>query len=131
MRIPAVAIAAAFSGGNLLGRELHLSHGVLGISFLRIFFLLIAGLLFAWRDRLWAAAVFSLLGWTGLGAIGMVLASQPLPAAHVLSRIAAGQIELGLTQRRRGRRENTARNRCDTDRASGNVKAPDHDESQQ
>jgi hypothetical protein len=57
MRIPAVAIVVAFSSGILLGRELHLSHGVLGvsfrgISFLGIFFLLIAGLLFAWRDRL-------------------------------------------------------------------------------
>jgi hypothetical protein len=57
MRIPAVAIVVAFSSAILLGRELHLSHGVLGvsfrgISFLGIFFLLIAGLLFAWRDRL-------------------------------------------------------------------------------
>jgi competence protein ComEC len=94
MRIPAVAIAAAFSGGILFGRELHLSHGVLGISFLGIFSLLITGLLFAWRDRLWAAAIFSLLGWIGLGAIGMVAASRPLAAARVLSRIAAGQIEL-------------------------------------
>jgi hypothetical protein len=70
MRIPAVALAAAFSGGNLLGRELHLSHGVSGISFLSIFFLLIAGLLFAWRDRLWAAAVFRYLDgliWARLG----------------------------------------------------------------
>ena len=68
MRIPAVAIAVAFAGGILLGRGLHLTRGVLGISFLGIFFLLIVGLLFAWRDR--------------------------LRAEHVLSRIAAGQIEL-------------------------------------
>jgi len=94
MRIPAVAIAVTFSGGILLGRGLHASHGVLGISFLGIFFLLIVGLLLAWRDKLWAAAVFSLLGWIGLGAVRMVVASRPLPAEHVLSRIAAGQIEL-------------------------------------
>jgi competence protein ComEC len=94
MRIPAVAIAAAFSSGILLGRRLHFTHGVLEISFLGIFFLLIVGLAFAWRGRLWVATIFSLLGWIGLGAVGMIVASRPLPAEHVLSRIAAGQIEL-------------------------------------
>jgi len=94
MRIPAVAIAVAFSGGILLGRGLHLSHGVLGISFLGIFSLLIVGMFFAWSDRLWAAAIFSLLGWIGLGALGIVVASRPLAAEHVLRRIATGQIEL-------------------------------------
>src|ERR1700675_4823121 len=93
MRIPAVALAVAFSGGILLGRALHLTNDILGISFLGIFFLLIAGLLFALRDRLWAAAVFSLLGWIGLGATGIVVASRPLSAEHGLSQIAAGQIE--------------------------------------
>src|SRR5258705_7241399 len=94
MRIPAVAIAVAFSGGILLGRGLHLSHDVLGISFLGIFFLLIAGFIFAWRNRLWTAAIFSLLGWIGLGALGIVVSSRPLAAEHVLRRIATGQIEL-------------------------------------
>jgi competence protein ComEC len=94
VRIPAVAIAAAFAGGILLGRGLQLSQGVFVVSFLSIFFLLVAGLLFAWRDKLWVAASFSLAGWVCLGAIGMVVASRPLPAEHVLSRIAAGQIKL-------------------------------------
>src|SRR6266436_1839145 len=94
MRIPAVAIAVAFSGGILLGRGLHLSHGVLGISFLSIFVLLIIGMFFAWSDRLWAAAIFSLLGWIGLGALGIVVAPRPLAEEHVLRRIATGQIEL-------------------------------------
>jgi predicted membrane metal-binding protein len=94
MRIPAVAIAAAFSGGILLGRELHPSQRVLEFSFLGIVSLLIVALLFAWRNKNWVAAIFSLMGWVCLGAIAMVLASRPLPAGHVLSRIAAGQIEL-------------------------------------
>jgi len=94
MRIPAVAIAVAFAGGILLGRELQLSRSVLGISFLVVFFLLIAALLFAWRTKLWAAAIFSLTGWVWLGAMGMSVASRPLPAEHVLSRIAGGQMEL-------------------------------------
>jgi hypothetical protein len=41
MRTPAAAIAAAFAGGILLARELHVASGVLGISFLGIFSLLI------------------------------------------------------------------------------------------
>jgi len=94
MRIPAVAIAAAFAGGILLGRELHLSHRVLEFSFLLIIFLLIVTLLFAWRDKVWAAAIFSLAGWVCLGAAAMVSALQPLPAEHILNRLAAGQIEL-------------------------------------
>jgi competence protein ComEC len=94
MRIPAVAIAVAFAGGILLGRGLHPTHGVLGFSFLAIFSLLITALLFAWPGKLWPAAILSLMGWVCLGGVGMVLASRPLPAEHVLSRIAAGQIEL-------------------------------------
>jgi competence protein ComEC len=94
MRIPAVAIAVAFAGGILLGRGLHPTHGVFGFSFPVIFFLLIAALLFTWRAKLWAAAIFSLMGWVCLGAVAIVVASRPLPAEHILSRIAAGQIEL-------------------------------------
>ena len=110
MRIPAVAIAVAFAGGILLGRELHLSRGVLGVSFLVVFTLLIAALLFASKAKLWTAASFSLLGWVCLGAIGMSVASRPLPAEHVLSRIAAGEIELKTPLRWYGRlREEPAR----------------------
>jgi competence protein ComEC len=94
MRIPAVAIAVAFAGGILLGRGLHLSHGVLQFSFLGIVSVLIAALWFAWRNKNWLAAIFSLVGWVCLGAMAMVVASRPLPAEHVLSRIATGQIEL-------------------------------------
>ena len=103
MRIPAVAIAAAFSGGILLGRELHPARGVLGFSFLLIFSLLIAALLFARRNRIFAAAIFSLAGWVCLGAAAMVVASRPLPPEHVLSRVAAGQIELKTPLRWYGR----------------------------
>src|SRR5260221_1014548 len=94
MRIPAVAIAAAFAGGILLGRGLQVSRSVLGISFLVISFLLITALLFAWRAKVWAAASCSLLGWVCLGAVGMSVAARRLPAEHILSRIAAGEIAL-------------------------------------
>jgi hypothetical protein len=78
MRIPAVAIAAAFTGGILLGRELHMSRSVLGVSFLVVFFLLIAALLFASSAKLWTAAGCSLFGWVCVGAIGMCAASRPV-----------------------------------------------------
>jgi hypothetical protein len=94
MRIPAVTIAVAFAGGILLGRGLELSRSVLGISFLVISFLLIAAPLFAWRAKVWAAASCSLLGCVCLGAIGRSVASRPLPAEHLLRRIAAGEMEL-------------------------------------
>lgn len=94
MRIPAVVIAVAFAGGILLGRELQLSRGALGVSFPAVFSLLTAALLFAWRAKVWAATIGSLAGWVCLGAIGISVASRPLPAEHVVSRIAAGQIAL-------------------------------------
>ncbi|HET6929935.1 MAG TPA: DNA internalization-related competence protein ComEC/Rec2 [Candidatus Acidoferrum sp.] len=94
MRIPAVAIAAAFAGGILLGRGWQLSPRALEISFLCISSLLIAACFFAWREKVWAAAIFSLVGWVSLGALAIVVTSRPLPAQHVLSRIAAGEIEL-------------------------------------
>ena len=105
-----MAIAVAFSGGILLGRELHLSRSVFGISFLVVFFLLIAALLFASKAKLWTAAIFSLMGWVCLGAIGMSIASRPLPAKHVLRRLAAGELELKTPLRWYGRlREEPAR----------------------
>ena len=67
MRIPAFAIAAAFSGGILLGRGWQLSPRVLEISFPCIRSLLIAAFIFAWPKRVSTAAIFSLVGWVWLG----------------------------------------------------------------
>jgi hypothetical protein len=92
-----------FSGGNLLGRGWQLSPRVLEISFLCIRSLLIAAFFFAWRKKVWATAIFSLVGWVCLGGVAIVLASRPLPAEHVLSRISAWQIELKTPLRWCGR----------------------------
>src|SRR5208337_3096845 len=91
MRIPALALAVAFSGGILLGRQLQVTPDVLRLSLTGVIFLLICAALFVWCDSLRAAAIFSLL------------TSGPLPAEHVLSRIAAGQIELKTPLRWYGR----------------------------
>lgn len=99
MRIPAVAIVAAFAGGILLDRRIpavtqHSKGEFLLASFLLILLFSFLGLFFARRGRLWRAAIASLLCWAGLGAAAMVVDSQPLPTQHVLSRIASGEIEL-------------------------------------
>ena len=104
MKIPAVAIAAAFAGGILLGRmgslpRLVLPRSVLAACFAVIFLFLLSSLLLASRGRVWLAALLSLIGWTGLGVVAMGMASRPLPAEHVLARLAAGQIELNTPLR--------------------------------
>jgi hypothetical protein len=78
MKLPAVALVAAFAGGILLGFGEVVTAGaatapypeLLGAG---IFLLLVAALVLAWRDWLWSAAVLSLLCGTGLGFLGGVL----------------------------------------------------------
>jgi len=99
MKIPAVAIAAAFASGILLGRVGSLPtllpvRGVLAGCFALVFLLLVSSLLLALRGRVSPAAVLSLTSWCGLGVIGIGIASRPLPMEHVLARLAAGEIEL-------------------------------------
>lgn len=99
MKLPAVAIATAFAGGILLGRSdslppVVLPRSILALGFAAIFVFLLSSLLLAWRGRVWAAAIISLMVWIELGAIAMRIAERPLPAEHVLTRLAAGQIEL-------------------------------------
>ncbi|HUL33922.1 MAG TPA: DNA internalization-related competence protein ComEC/Rec2 [Candidatus Eisenbacteria bacterium] len=99
MKIPAVAMAAAFGGGLLLSRMSSLPSNLraphfLGGSLLAAFLFLIISLLLVRHGRVWAAAIVSLSCWCALGAIAMGIASRPLPAEHVLRRLAAGQLEL-------------------------------------
>lgn len=99
MKILAVAIAAAFSGGILLGQ----SHAVVTHTALHPLFvatgaivcgLLLLGFLLSWRNLLWLATGASLFGWIGLGILAACLTRQPLPSEHILSRLAAQQVPL-------------------------------------
>jgi hypothetical protein len=99
MKIPAVAIAAAFAGGIVLGRSaLVAAHATQRWFLLAVIAgvaaLLLLAFLFAWRDFLRSAAATSLLSWLGLGMLASCLAQQPLPPEHILSRIAAQQVPL-------------------------------------
>jgi competence protein ComEC len=97
MRIPAVAIAAAFSGGIVLGQSVFLNSHAGGIPVSAIALgialtLLFLGLLLVWRNLLWSAAFASLASWMVLGILAGTIVRWPLPAEHVLLRIAARQI---------------------------------------
>ena len=99
MKLPAVAIVAAFAGGILLGLSKLISAQeatprYAGIVAMYVGVFLAVGLAAAWRNWLWTAATLSLLCWTGLGVFSGVAARRALPAEHVLSRIHAGQLTL-------------------------------------
>ena len=99
MKLPAVWIAAAFAGGILLGLSRFLPEnmaqypGSLMVSASVLVLVVIAGALML-ANRLYAAALASILCWVGLGVFGAVISRRPLPAEHVLARIAAQQIPL-------------------------------------
>jgi competence protein ComEC len=107
MKIPAVALAAAFTGGILLGRCGVIAPHVVHPSFLLVIAVSICTSLaiatvLTWRDFLWLGASASLFSWLGLGVFASCLAQQPLSPEHVLSRIAAQQMPLRTPLRWRG-----------------------------
>ncbi len=107
MRLPAVAIAAAFASGILLG--LHpavarnaVSSLLLSILFVGITVLLLSGILFVWIGRLVFAVGASLLSWAMLGLLGVCIAEQPRSADHVISLMERGQVPLKMPLRWHG-----------------------------
>jgi competence protein ComEC len=108
MRLPAVAIAALFACGAVLGQsswfaERIFSHVYLAIAFASVGFLICAGLVLARIGRLFPAAVVSLLSWIILGVLGAGIANQPRPADYVLSLVGAGRVSLKTPLRWHGR----------------------------
>ena len=107
MRWPAVAIAAAFAGGILLGVSRWVVPHAASRSFLLTVLtmavvLLLAGFALAWRSFVWWSAGIALASWVGLGIFAVCLAEQPLPAEHVLTRLSSGQIPARTPLRWRG-----------------------------
>jgi len=97
MKLPAVAIAAAFAGGILLGRSHFLfpwaaSNPFPALNVLIVCILLAAGFFLALRNFVWPVAIASLGAWIGLGMLAACLAIQPLPPEHILTRLTARQI---------------------------------------
>ncbi len=97
MKLPGVAIAAAFAGGILLGLSHFHSSRAAVYPFPTLIatvacLLLVLGFVLTWRNLLWLAATASLAAWIGLGILAACLAEQPLPPEHVLARLSAHQI---------------------------------------
>ena len=111
MKIPAVAIAAAFAGGILLGLHPWVSRhvdspGFLLSAILYCFAALLVGLYFSLQNRLFLAGIASLFSWMMLGTFACCITQQPLPKDHVSNRITAGQLELHTPLRWYGRLTN-------------------------
>lgn len=99
MKIPAVAIAAAFVGGIVLGLNAAISHTVTSLRFLIGGFIaagltILAGLLLVRLNWLAPGAGVSLLSWIVLGILSAGIALQPLPSDHVAELIDGGQLDL-------------------------------------
>jgi hypothetical protein len=92
MKIPAVALAAAFGGGIVLGLQPHISSHLSSRLFLILAILGIAAVvclalaLTLW-ERLVAAGILSLGCWIALGMVAACVAQRPVAADHVLRRI--------------------------------------------
>jgi competence protein ComEC len=104
VRLPALAIAAAFASGIALGLHPAVvqntsSLKLVAISFFIAVVLVVAGILLLRFEQLFSAATASLLTWVLLGFLGVVLAEQPRPADHIVSLVEHGQIPLHIPLR--------------------------------
>jgi hypothetical protein len=107
VKLPAVAITAAFACGIALGlcpptARLATSRFLLAAGFLAAAFLIAAGILLLNRARLAEAAVVSGVSWILLGVLGAWIAEQPLPGNHITNLIETGRVELRTPLRWRG-----------------------------
>lgn len=108
MRLPAVAIAALFTCGAVLGQAQWSAQRVSSHTFIVIGFalagaLIYAGIFMVKIERLFPAAVLSALSWTILGVLGVGIAIQPRSADFVLSLVDAGRVDLKTPLRWHGR----------------------------
>ncbi len=99
MRLPAVAIAASFACGAVLGQTQWLvslisSRTSIAIEFVSVTLLICAGAFLAKIGRLFTAASVSALSWALMGLLGAGIASQPQPPDHILSLVDAGHVDL-------------------------------------
>jgi competence protein ComEC len=108
MRLPAVAITAAFACGIVFGLQPSIaqfapSQTLLLSAFFTATLLVSVGLVFVRLKRLFPAAAVSLIIWILIGFLGACVAEQPRSAEHVVSLLEAGQLELKTPLRWHGR----------------------------
>ena len=108
MRLPAVAIAALFACGVVLGQAAWFAERVssrpyIAAGFALAGFLICGGIFLAGSGRLFPAAAISYFSWFLLGVLGAGIADQPRPVDHVLSLVNAGRVSLKTPLRWHGR----------------------------
>jgi hypothetical protein len=108
MKLPAVAIAALFTGGIALGlyprvAEHASSRSFLLILFALVFVCLLVGVVLTKFNRLFPAIVVSSLSWILFGVAGACISLQPRPSNCVLSLAETGRIDLKSPLRWHGR----------------------------
>ena len=108
MRLPAVAIAAAFACGILLGLHPAVERNassflLLSCSFAIIAILIFTGILMVRIGHLTLASITSLLCWVFLGFVGACVAEQPRDSNHVISLIERGRLPSKTPLRWHGR----------------------------
>jgi hypothetical protein len=89
VKLPAVAITAAFACGVAFGlcpsiARLATSRFWLAAGFLTAASLIVAGILLVNRARFGAGAIVSGVSWMVLGLLGTWIAERPLPGTHVI-----------------------------------------------
>ena len=99
MKLPAVAITAAFACGVALGlcppiARLATFHLWLVVGFVGAAFLVVIALVLVNHARLGEAAIVSGVSWALIGVLEAWISEQPLPSAHVINLIENGQIDL-------------------------------------
>jgi hypothetical protein len=107
MKLPAVAIAAAFAGGIALGLYSPAAQNASGYLFVTCFsalcFLLFAGILLVSLHRLVLAAMASVLIWVLLGALGASIEIQPRASDHITALVDTARIDLKAPLRWHGK----------------------------
>jgi competence protein ComEC len=99
MKLPAIAITAAFASGIALGLHpamaLHAtSKQLILIPLVVACVLVLTGILLVKLRQLFFAALASLLSWILLGFLGAYVGHQPRPASHVIALVEQGHLDL-------------------------------------
>lgn len=99
MRLPSVAITAAFVCGVAMGlwqpvARLATSRAWLAAGFLASCFLIVTAIALLNWSRFNEATIVSGLSWILLGTLGAWISEQPLPDTHITGLIEAGRIDL-------------------------------------
>ena len=108
MKLPAIAIAAAFAGGIAVGLWSPVargatSHNLLVMGFVVGFVLTLSAVLLSAKNHLLIAAVASGSSWIVLGILAAWIGEQPLADNHVINLVESSRLDLGQPLRWHGR----------------------------